>query len=383
MKSSILADADVPVCHILDISEHASMKDILITLSKAEEFGTHRFRGTEKSFYNELKKNQALRFSYTERTTEIWQKVMLLAQLDISSIDLNHLVDKHKDSLNNVAIHKSSIRLQLMRLLSCTIDCLLEKDDAIAVSNAIELRRSVAAKCWENQPSMLKQLPGIGDGSLRTLLGAGIDSFSRLEKSDPRELERIFKRNPPFGNNLLKDLASLPRLSLVVHEIRTIRAKDNVKIVFKVHLNCANKPRTKKNGCPHFIIFLAYTNEGHLLDFRRQLITKIMGGKEFSIQANLRQFSSGIVCQLSCEEVGMHCPTGKSPLMYHIVNSIIECSHDLDLKPEDFPSKAAHVSGFQIKEQLPVPVQHDSKQDRDQNNEYLDIFDGQKIFGLQ
>lgn len=287
------------------MTEHASAKDILIALSKAEEFSTHRFRGTEKSFYNELKKSQALRFSYSERTTEVWQKIMLLAQLDLSSIDLSAFMDKHKDSLNNVAIHKSSIRLHLLRFLSCTIDCFLEKDDAIAAGSAMELRRSVAAKCWDGHPGMLKQLTGIGDGSLRTLLSAGIDSFTRLESTDPRELERLFKRNPPFGNNLLKDLASLPRLSLMVHESRSVRDKDSVSVAFTVHLSCANEPRMKKNGRPHFIIFLAHTVEGRLLDFRRQVITKIIGGKDFSIQAKLSQFTSGVKFQLSCEEFGL------------------------------------------------------------------------------
>lgn len=294
--------ANDPVCHILSLPEHASIQDILIALSKAEEFNTHRFRGTEKSFYNELKRSQALRFTYSERTTEVWQKVMLLAQLDISSIDLSTFVNKHKDSMNNVAIHKSSIRLQLMRLLSCTIDCLLEKDDAVGVKNALELRRSVAAKCWENHPGMLKQLIGVGDGSLRTLLGAGIDSFSRLESTDPRELERIFKRNPPFGNNILKDLSSLPRLSLSVHESKATRSGDAVNITFAVRLSCTNKPRTKRNGRPHYIVFLAHTFEGLLLDFRRQVITKIIDGKDFSIQAPLKQFSSGVRFHLSCEE---------------------------------------------------------------------------------
>lgn len=292
------------MCHLLDLPRQASTRQIFIALCNAEELTTHRFRNGEKPFYNELKNNAALLFTFAERTTEVWQKVLLLAQLDMCSIDLTSIRDKHKDAINNVSLHKGSIRNHLLRLLSCTVDCKLEQNDAISIRNALELRRSIAAKCWENRPTVLKQLNGIGDGSLKTLLSAGINSLEKLGQTDPRELERIFKRNPPFGNNVLKDLATLPKLSLKVALDRCNRSPDGVQLVFKIRLGCENKPRDKKGGQAQYINFFADTIDGLMLDFRRQSIRRILEEKEFVLQLNLVAYTEQVRFTLTCEELG-------------------------------------------------------------------------------
>lgn len=292
------------MCYLLEVPKGASIRDIFIAVCRAEELTTHRFRNGEKPFYNELKKNPSLKFTYKDKTTEIWQKILMLAQLDMCCVDLSSIKEKHKDALNNVAIHKSSIRIQLLKLLSCIVDCKLETEDSVSVRNALELRRSISAKCLEDHPGMLKQLSGIGDGSLKTLVGAGITSFERLSSTDPRELERIFRRNPPFGNNIIKDVKSFPDLVMKVELDRCEKLHGGARVVFKVRIKCENKPRSRKDGQAHFIIFFAETAEGRLLDFRRQAISKVLDGKDFTLQFHLVGYTERINFILVCEELG-------------------------------------------------------------------------------
>ncbi len=152
--------------HILDIPRNAKMRDIvrlrllwlswlttkLIALCRAEEFSDLRFRAGEKGLYNDIKKLDGFKFTYTEKTDEIWQKVFLLAQIDICGVDLTGLKDKHKSSLVNLNMHKHMIRQHLVRLLSCTVDCNLNASDSSTVQAALELRRSLIARCWANTP---------------------------------------------------------------------------------------------------------------------------------------------------------------------------------------------------------------------------------------
>lgn len=297
--------SDILVCHILALPQQAPQELILKAVCKAEEFSTHRFRAGDKPCYNELKKNPALRFTYAEKIDAVWQKIYLLCQIDLCAIDLAQMKEKHRDALNNISMHKASIRLQLLRLLSCMIDCRLEIADAVSVRNALNLRRSIAAKCWENHPGMLKQIPGIGDGSLRTLITAGINDLDELSKTDPRELERIFRRNPPFGNKILHDVHSLPKLSLAVEKQGVEISQAAVIIRFSVRLVCVNTPGSKRGGQPHHVIFLADTSDGLLLDFRRQSITKIIDHPStFVLQISLVAYTERIRFTALCEEIG-------------------------------------------------------------------------------
>ncbi len=120
---------------------------------------------------------------------------------------------------------------------------------------------------------VLRQLKGVGEGSLKTLIAAGISSFTLLEETDPRDLERFFRRNPPFGNNMLADLASFPKFFLRAERTREhIEVGRGVTLSFKIAIGTLKKTTyKKKNSQPHFVDFIVDTDTGSLIDFRRQL----------------------------------------------------------------------------------------------------------------
>ena len=75
-------------------------------------------------------------------------------------------------------------------------------------------------KTWENSILQLKQLDGIGIGNARLLANSGIDSFSKIRKSDARSIEYILNRNPPFGNKIIDSIKKFPQFSMEISEVR-------------------------------------------------------------------------------------------------------------------------------------------------------------------
>ena len=363
------------MCHLLDIPQEASKQQILIAACKAEEFARNRFRSGEKPFFNELKKNAALQFTYNEKTEHVWHKIILLCQMDSCAIDLTTVKDKHRDILNNISVHKAFIRTHLMRLLSCIVDCKLQVHDSVSIRHALELRRAIAAKCWENHPSMLKQIQGFGDGSLKTLITYGIRNLEQLSQTDPMELERIFRRNPPFGNKILDDVQSLPKLNLDVNLTKSEISELGTTFHFRIRLACTNNPKMTRAGRPHCIMLLVDTREGQVLDFRRQSIQRIVGdAKELVIQLHLCRYTSLIRFSLMCEEIGKKQVMRLDALLNLVVGRNVDVEYPLTCQPEDFPSHSIEVASNCTSDTRKVQDQSNME------NDYLDIFDGKQSF---
>ena len=48
---------------------------------------------------------------------------------------------------------------------------------------------------------------------------AGISNFQQLEEKNPRELELIMNRHPPFGNNVINAVSRLPKYELCIDQV--------------------------------------------------------------------------------------------------------------------------------------------------------------------
>lgn len=192
----------------------------------------------------------------------------MLAQYDLASIDPSQLKDKFSDSLRmNLNTHRFVIRTQLLKLLQCTIDCMIERRDATSVVAALSLRAALGAKCWADTASVLKQLNGVGDKTLITLISNGIDSFDKLGAADPRDLECMFRRNPPFGNVMLKDLESFPRYKCQLEQ--QSQNKLDLGVQLKLQLEIRLEAPVTTAAREVMVNVITQTADGDLLDFRR------------------------------------------------------------------------------------------------------------------
>ena len=50
---------------------------------------------------------------------------------------------------------------------------------------------------------------------------AGVTTFQRVEDTNPRDLELIVNRHPPFGNQVREAVRRLPKYELCIDQVRT------------------------------------------------------------------------------------------------------------------------------------------------------------------
>src|SRR5690606_17702360 len=74
----------------------------------------------------------------------------------------------------------------------------------------VRLESSLRGGCWPDSSHLLRQIDKLGKSYTATLAEAGISTFQELSKLDPRKIEYLLGRNPPFGNSILSSLNKLP-----------------------------------------------------------------------------------------------------------------------------------------------------------------------------
>jgi ATP-dependent DNA helicase HFM1/MER3 len=286
---------------LVSLSDSSSQADILAALCKADEFSSLSMRSGDKGMLNLLKSLPGIRLPISSKVESLWQKIFLAAQIAPGCVDLSSVRAKFSNNVTELLAHDSTIRQHLLRLLSCLVDCKLLLKEATIINNALLLRQALASKCWNQSPAALKHIRGIGDASLRTLLHAGIRSVAQLKEAEPRELERLFKRHPPFGNKLIKDAEQLPSVSMKARLTNQTVKPDGVHLQFEVHIaaECAPfwRPETR------LVNFTASTSGGLLLDFRRQRFDKLLSGKKITFDCCLTKYVTSIDFLMLCEDI--------------------------------------------------------------------------------
>ncbi|XP_014669850.1 PREDICTED: probable ATP-dependent DNA helicase HFM1 [Priapulus caudatus] len=84
---------------------------------------------------------------------------------------------------------------------------------------AVLLDKSLRAKLWENSKHVARQLEKIGPTLSNHLVNAGITSFEKISATNPRELEMVVNRHPPFGSIVKEAVSLLPKYELSVDQV--------------------------------------------------------------------------------------------------------------------------------------------------------------------
>ncbi|KAK9015536.1 hypothetical protein V6N11_006639 [Hibiscus sabdariffa] len=96
------------------------------------------------------------------------------------------------------------------RIAKCMKEYFIYKKNYRGALNSSLLAKSLYQKLWDDNPFLLKQLPGVGMVTTKALHSMGIISFETLAEADPRRIETVTGRKFPFGNHIKVSLASLP-----------------------------------------------------------------------------------------------------------------------------------------------------------------------------
>ena len=82
---------------------------------------------------------------------------------------------------------------------------------------AIRLSQCIESHLWFDSDYVCRQLDGIGVAHSKSFFFANIRSLGELEKTNPRKIESLIKRNPPAGNLVLENLQTIwPKNKLLV-----------------------------------------------------------------------------------------------------------------------------------------------------------------------
>ncbi|KAK4282378.1 hypothetical protein QN277_013762 [Acacia crassicarpa] len=206
---------------IMRTPENCTLEDALRVICLAEEISWIQLRRNEKKILNEINadKDGRLRFHILgdkgKKKTRIQtreEKIYILANDcltgDPSVHDLSLIQDMNSICSNGCRIAK------------CMKDYFIFKKNYKGAVNSSLLAKSLDQRLWDDSPYLLKQLPGIGMVTAKSLHSMGIKSFEALAEADPRRIEIVTGRKYPFGNHIKDSLLSLPpKIDMKLEEI--------------------------------------------------------------------------------------------------------------------------------------------------------------------
>lgn len=212
------------MCTESGASHEAILKQLCMAINEDEL----RFRPGDKGFLAKVAKNEHIRFKLREKVTKTWQKAFYAVQLILAK------ENALKCSLSFTQDTKS-ILSKVQRLAKCVASVFSKKGDCTALKNAIELEGAVNGQVWHDRSSVVRQVEGIGPAYASRLCKAGIDSLERLRACQASRIEILLRRNPPFGNQVLRAVKALPELKL---EVGYVQSENDVKVSIRYSSEC-------------------------------------------------------------------------------------------------------------------------------------------------
>lgn len=293
-------------------SEITVFTDILVCLSKAEELSEIRYQPGEKKFLNQLVSPKSLLYNqvkyklpvennYGSKLREAWQKVFLLLQVYLA--DITVCEKQQSCSWNSFQMTQdiSWIIQQGSRLVRCFLECLMkmyeESENSFSglhciLEGFVRLESSLRGGCWPDSSHLLKQIDKLGKSYTATLAEAGISTFQELSKLDPRKIEYLLGRNPPFGNSILSSLNKLPwfyargTVMTTPGDPQTLQSLSSEIFITFGLLNPEQVSVKSASGVnfAHLFVTASFGREFRLLTYRRLAISDLKINKDLRLQ---------------------------------------------------------------------------------------------------
>ncbi|KAH7879983.1 Sec63 Brl domain-containing protein [Lentinula edodes] len=286
---------------ILDLSERASMREVLDVIANADEFSETRLRASEKSIYNKLRRHNDMRYEVkkVERTSD---KILLLIQAILGGISLNAPEYRSNDSQPQFEAY--SVFKHLPRIARAIVEVAIVRRFGAPLKYGLELVRCSIAKAWEDRPVVLRQIESIGEKSLKA---SGHTSSARQQ--DTLRLETLLNRRPPFGLEMLASAQEFPVYTLRVEEIRVHSDGGRTPVDIELSVECgllqeigpSKSKKQKPSRFSHMTSVLTLTSDNQFVDFRRIPTKALKEAKTFEICATLEKPSQTVIVSVSSE----------------------------------------------------------------------------------
>ncbi|XP_035775430.1 probable ATP-dependent DNA helicase HFM1 [Anopheles albimanus] len=285
---------------------------MLSLIARADEFSAFKCRNNEKRLLNGLNmptgttgaECAGVRFRWPGRISTTDAKVYCLIQAVFGCLSI------HDHSLHQEAAKMITLGARICR---CIIGLLNANRDRFhdaagsfrALYSASTLAQCFEVKLWENSPLVSRQLRGIGARLAQHLADRGKSTFRAIRSSDPRELECIVKKQPPFGNELIGLASILPDFAIEL--TKTVLKEEQQRVA----IACTVQQRNDQylvTGTPLEFSLLVGDSSNRLLLYETGLFSdRILAreGKRWTIQladAAVESITAHLIC---CEWVGL------------------------------------------------------------------------------
>lgn len=266
-----------------DITPKSDMNDIIKLISGSKEFEQILLRRSEKKELNSLSKK--VRFPIDKIQTSS-DKVNCLIQSMTGRLKLeDYALIQEANQLLSVAI----------RILKCLKQYLIDKKYFHPLRHCLLLNKVFKHKIWEKGDLETLQIEKIGPTYASLLAKAGIKTIYEVSQTNPRQLEIILNRNPPFGNEILQSVSRIPMYDIEIKET-------SQKNTFTLSIILKRKTdQNIKSGNDHCICLLLGIQDN--LIFYKQMNVNLSGNTiENKIQIPLKNTSRTLSIAVINEE---------------------------------------------------------------------------------
>ncbi|XP_062607353.1 probable ATP-dependent DNA helicase HFM1 [Saccostrea cucullata] len=246
-----------------------TISELLYELSGCEEFTEVQLRNNEKKTLNMFNRDKnwvTVRYPLTGRVKTKQMKVNILIQVGLGCL-----------LLQDFSLQQDTTRIfrAAQRVSRCLVELFWLKADYKSLLSAVQLMKCLKARLWEDSKYVSKQLDGIGPALSNALVNAGITSFQKILESNPRELELIVNRHPPFGNQLRDFVSCLPKYELTIEQVSKYH---EILADIVIHLVISNPEQlsTRKTLPDNHTCVLLIGDEDNKVIYKRKIMDVLL-----------------------------------------------------------------------------------------------------------
>ncbi|KAI1794643.1 P-loop containing nucleoside triphosphate hydrolase protein [Ganoderma leucocontextum] len=289
---------------IIKLSDKATIREILETISCSDEFSDIKFRSGEKQVYNKLRTHNDIRYTL-KKIEKPADKVFILIQAILGAVNLSD--PAYKTAETQPYTESIPIIRHISRIARAVVEVANVRKAGALLKNALEVMRCLTAKAWEDRSVIFRQLDDIGLKSLKVLAEHNITTFAALRKKDPAFIELLLNRKPPFGHDVLFTVNQLPQYRVSISEVDVLSAKDGVEVELSIEcglvqdLKAPGWKKSKKQKRRDMTIMLTLTSDSAFVDFRRISTSALKDTKTFEVQTKLTKPSQSIIVYMTSD----------------------------------------------------------------------------------
>ncbi|KAM6262634.1 putative ATP-dependent DNA helicase HFM1 [Porphyrio hochstetteri] len=247
-----------------------TLKELITMISNCAEFLDVKLRTNEKKILNTLNKDKdkiTIRFPMEGKIKTREMKINCLIQAQLGCIPIQDFTLTQDTG----RIFRNGLRVTRWLsdfLASC-------KNNFSALLNSLILAKCFRCKLWENSLHVSKQLEKIGVSLSNAMVNAGLTSFKKIEDTNPRELELILNRHPPFGNQLKESVLHLPKYELDIEQLP--KYSDTLaEILVTIKLTNYEQLQTKRTATDFHYVTLVIGDADNQVIFNQKIMDSVL-----------------------------------------------------------------------------------------------------------